>query len=76
MQVQTLPAQSGDPAPHPRLGYVETVIVQSRVLSCDGGLGALGHPRVWLRIAGHQTFCPYCSRLFVLSPDAGEDSAH
>jgi uncharacterized Zn-finger protein len=76
MQVQTIKAHPEYPTPHPRLGQVEVVIVQSRTLSCDGGVGALGHPRVWLRIASHQNFCPYCSRLFVLNPDAGDESAH
>ncbi|WP_323992395.1 MULTISPECIES: zinc-finger domain-containing protein [Nguyenibacter] len=71
MQVQTQ-----YPTPTPQLGHVETVIVQSRTPACDGGAGALGHPRVWLRIAAHQTFCPYCSRLFVLNPDAVDEAAH
>ncbi len=69
-------ALSHDPAPHPRLGTIETIVVDSRTLSCDGGLGALGHPRVFLRIGHHQTFCPYCSRLFVLNPDASAGDAH
>ncbi|WP_025812867.1 zinc-finger domain-containing protein [Komagataeibacter kakiaceti] len=68
--------QSQDPVPHPRLGTIETIVVDSRTLSCDGGLGALGHPRVFLRIAHHQTFCPYCSRLFVLNPDAPAGVEH
>ncbi|MBE7730198.1 zinc-finger domain-containing protein [Komagataeibacter sp. FXV3] len=69
-------ALSHDPVPHPRLGTIETIVVDSRTLSCDGGLGALGHPRVFLRIGHHQTFCPYCSRLFVLSPDAPAGAGH
>ena len=69
-------AQPHDPVPHPRLGTVETIVVDSRTLSCDGGLGALGHPRVFLRIGQHQTFCPYCSRLFVLNPDAPAGAEH
>ncbi|MDU8940620.1 zinc-finger domain-containing protein [Wolbachia endosymbiont of Drosophila malagassya] len=68
--------QPTNPTPRPRLGHVETVIVQNRKISCDGGLGALGHPRVWLKIGGDQTSCPYCSRLFVLDPNATPDSAH
>jgi uncharacterized Zn-finger protein len=68
--------QPTNPTPRPRLGHVETVIVQNRKISCDGGLGALGHPKVWLKIGGDQTVCPYCSRLFVLDPNATPDSAH
>ena len=68
--------QPTNPTLRPRLGHVETVIVQNRKISCDGGLGALGHPKVWLKIGGDQTFCPYCSRLFVLDPNATPDSAH
>ena len=35
--------------------------------ACDGGGGALGHPRVYLEM-GDETFveCPYCDRRFVL----------
>ena len=61
--------QPQNPAPRPRLGHVETIVVDTRKIACDGGLGALGHPRIWLKIADHQTVCPYCSRLFVLQPD-------
>ncbi|GCD56625.1 zinc-finger domain-containing protein [Acetobacter pasteurianus] len=62
--------QPANPVPHPKLGHVETIMVDKRKIACDGGLGVLGHPRVWLKIGGHQTVCPYCSRLFVLQPDA------
>lgn len=53
----------------------ETIEVDSPVVACDGG-DALGHPRVWLRIVDTQTFCPYCSRVFVLKPGASHDSDH
>ncbi|MCQ8277621.1 zinc-finger domain-containing protein [Acetobacteraceae bacterium KSS8] len=70
----------GAALPSPQLGpeAIETITVTSRVLACDGGVGPLGHPRVWLRIVGEQTFCPYCSRVYVLAPGAGEgdDSGH
>jgi uncharacterized Zn-finger protein len=68
----------GASIPTPQLGEVETLVVTSRVLACDGGAGPLGHPRVWLRIVDKQTFCPYCSRLYVLDPQAQEssDSGH
>ena len=67
---------SNTQTPHPELGLVETIYVDGRVVACDGGLGGLGHPRVWLRIAEIQTFCPYCSRLYVLNEGAGDDDGH
>ena len=41
-------------------------VIRTRV-SCDGGEGALGHPRVFLNI-GPQGWveCPYCDKKFVL----------
>ncbi|CCT59068.1 zinc-finger domain-containing protein [Acetobacter pasteurianus] len=68
--------QPANPVPHPKLGHVETIMVDKRKIACDGSLGALGHPRVWLKIGGHQTVCPYCSRLFVLQPDAEALAEH
>jgi uncharacterized Zn-finger protein len=45
----------------------ETIYTPKRVIACDGGRGAMGHPRVFLNM-GEQDFadCPYCSRRFVL----------
>jgi uncharacterized Zn-finger protein len=54
----------------------EIINVDTRTVACDGGDGALGHPRVFLRIPGEQVMCPYCSRLYVLNPGAGHDSGH
>ncbi len=65
---------SSPASPTPVLGTVETILVESRVVACDGGGGALGHPRVFLRIEDKQIFCPYCSRLYVLKPGAGDDA--
>ncbi|GAB4265723.1 MAG: zinc-finger domain-containing protein [Pararhodobacter sp.] len=53
----------------------ETRTVTSRRIACDGGEGALGHPRVWLTIP-HDTGwvdCPYCDARFVLAGGAGDD---
>ena len=61
-------AHTPDPTPHPRLGHVETILVDTRKIACDGGLGALGHPRVWLKIGGHQTVCPYCHACSCCNP--------
>jgi uncharacterized Zn-finger protein len=46
----------------------EIIHVHSHAISCDGGDGAYGHPKVYLRIVETQIMCPYCSRLFVLEP--------
>lgn len=45
----------------------ETEIVRSWKVACDGGVGALGHPRVWLTIPHETGFveCNYCDKLFV-----------
>ena len=61
----------------------ETIIVTRTRVACDGGEGALGHPRVYLEM-GDENFvvCGYCDRRFVLSPEAieararGEAEAH
>ena len=40
----------------------ETKIVVNYRVACDGGEGALGHPRVWLQIPLDIGWveCPYC----------------
>ncbi|MAK79525.1 MAG: zinc-finger domain-containing protein [Marinovum sp.] len=40
----------------------ETRIVNTFRVSCDGGGGALGHPKVWLQIPMDKGWveCPYC----------------
>ncbi len=45
----------------------EISMVTSRKVSCNGGGGALGHPKVWYEM-GHEDFveCKYCDRRFVL----------
>lgn len=45
----------------------ETIEVTSHTVACDGGGGALGHPRVYLEIPEdeHKVVCPYCSRTYV-----------
>jgi uncharacterized Zn-finger protein len=54
----------------------EIIHVDSRVVACDGGDGALGHPRVFLRIPEDDVMCPYCSRLYVLNPGADDSHGH
>ena len=43
-------------------GVPETKILESYRVACDGGEGALGHPRVWLQIPSGSGWveCPYC----------------
>ncbi len=46
----------------------EVIIVENDAdeVRCDGGGGALGHPRVWYSFDGaDQVECGYCDRLFV-----------
>ena len=39
--------------------------VNSKKVSCDGGGGALGHPKVYLEMGDkNEIVCPYCSKLF------------
>jgi uncharacterized Zn-finger protein len=53
----------------------ETQIVHKTRVACDGGGGALGHPKVYLQI-GDEGFveCPYCDRRFVLDPAARHEA--
>ena len=45
----------------------ERIEVESTVFACDGGGGAFGHPRVYLRLGKDRTSkCPYCGRHFML----------
>jgi uncharacterized Zn-finger protein len=45
----------------------ETEVVSAWRVACDGGEGALGHPRVWLQIDHDKGFveCGYCDKKFV-----------
>ena len=54
----------------------ETIVVNHTRVACDGGGGALGHPKVYLEM-GQENFveCGYCDRRFVLSKEAMEARA-
>jgi len=74
-----------DPAKFKALGHVlamttpppEVIVVDKHRIACDGGGGALGHPRVFLEMGtGAQVECPYCDRKFVLSKTAAEAGHH
>ena len=53
------------------------VMVTSRTISCDGGGGALGHPRTFYTIGDEGSVtCGYCGQVFVLDPNAPADGGH
>ena len=55
----------------------ETLYVESTVVACDGGGGALGHPRVYLHMDTRgEVECPYCSRRYILKDGAGTAAGH
>jgi uncharacterized Zn-finger protein len=55
----------------------ETLHVDDRTVACDGGpIPALGHPRVFLYIEHDRVMCPYCSRLYILNPNAASAGGH
>jgi len=45
----------------------EVIVTDPTRVSCDGGGGALGHPKVWYEIDRDTGFveCGYCDRRFV-----------
>ena len=45
----------------------ETEIVSTWRVACDGGEGALGHPRVWLQIPEDIGWdvCGYCGKKYI-----------
>lgn len=54
----------------------ETQKVRTSRIACDGGEGALGHPRVWLSIPRETGWvdCPYCDKRYILE-DQGDAAA-
>ncbi len=53
--------------PHPAAAPPppETIEVDSDTAVCDGGDGALGHPRVYIPLKAGVGECGYCDRKFV-----------
>jgi len=70
------PSPTGPQSIGSQVTPAEIIYVDTRTIACDGGDGALGHPRVFLRIPDQQVMCPYCSRLYILNPGADHDSGH
>ncbi len=45
---------------------VEVIPVTGHRVMCDGGGGALGHPKVWYELGAEgEVECQYCGRVFV-----------
>jgi uncharacterized Zn-finger protein len=50
----------------------EVIEVDDTRVACDGGGGALGHPKVYLEMGDKDYVeCPYCDRKYVLKAGAG-----
>ncbi len=66
-------ATAGAPTPElPGHDAPETAYVDEEIVACDGGIGALGHPRVFLNMEGKGFVdCPYCDKRFILNEGAG-----
>ena len=76
---RTAPPRGADPKTPPPAqpadwGVPETEVVSRTRVACDGGEGALGHPRVWLQIddAVGWVECGYCDKRYILG---GRDTA-
>ena len=51
----------------PDIKNKELQVVNSSNVVCDGGGGALGHPKIYLDMGKEKKIiCPYCSKSFVL----------
>lgn len=47
------------------MAAIEKETVSTKQVYCDGGVGPLGHPRIYLEIGETGSVeCPYCSKLF------------
>jgi len=58
-----------------QLGNV--IIVTTQRVSCDGGGGAMGHPRVYMDMGSDTSVrCKYCDRIYKLDPNAADSGHH
>ena len=49
----------------------EVYVIEGPSVDCDGGGGALGHPRVFLTFdSSGRIDCPYCGRKFERQPSS------
>jgi len=57
--------------PDPLTSANDVVLVKTRRVACDGGGGALGHPKTYLDMGQDtEVVCKYCGRVFKLDPQA------
>ena len=55
----------------------EIIEIESPIIACDGGGGALGHPRVFLNMGDRTKIdYPYCGRQYVPKADAAAPAGH
>jgi uncharacterized Zn-finger protein len=55
----------------------QRIITKQSSVSCDGGGGPLGHPRVYLQIGDEgDIVCPYCSCTYKLAENANQATGH
>ena len=58
---------SHSPTPASTANNPEVVVVATKKIACDGGGGALGHPKVWYDMSeSDHVECKYCGRVFAL----------
>lgn len=63
---QTMPDTSpSTPAP-------ETIYVSEKTVACNGGGGALGHPKVYYSLADGDAECGYCDRKYIYDPERAQ----
>ena len=55
---------------------LETIEVEELTVACDGGGGALGHPKVYLTLVEGKVECGYCGRVHILKPAAKVKAEH
>ncbi|WP_300553119.1 zinc-finger domain-containing protein [Maricaulis sp.] len=54
----------------------EIIVTSEHRIACDGGGGALGHPKVFLEMGeGDFVECPYCDRRFVRAGSSEDPNA-
>ena len=62
---------------HSPSSSAQRVTVKSTRVSCDGGGGALGHPKVFMDMGQDGSVqCKYCDKIFVLSADGAVGHGH
>ncbi len=49
--------------------HPEVIYVAQHRIGCDGGGGALGHPKVYYSLEDGVAVCEYCGRKFVYDPE-------